>query len=91
MIRSHDIDVVDLYSDLAILAVTGNVGGLKGYIGIGTTIGEPRPVGGVPMFGNAIGEFEGPNVGVGEVTVLFVKIVLLFVRRLLMLPLKRRK
>ena len=49
---------------------------LKGYIGIGTTIGEPWPVGGVPIFGNAIGKFEGPNVGVGEVTVLSVKIVL---------------
>ena len=33
----HEIDVVDLYSDLAIFVVTGNVGGLKGYIGIGTT------------------------------------------------------
>ena len=74
--RSHDIDVVDLYSDLAIFVVTGNVGGLKGYIGIGTTIGELRTVGGVPIFGNAIGEFEDPNVGVDEVTVLFVEIVL---------------
>ena len=27
--RSHDIDVVDRYSDFAILAVTGNVGGLE--------------------------------------------------------------
>ena len=33
-------------------------------------------VGGVPIFGNAIGEVESPNVGVGEVTVLSVKIVL---------------
>ena len=52
------------------------VGGLKGYIGIGTTIEELMTVGGVPIFGNAIGEFEDPNVGVGEVTVLSVKIVL---------------
>ena len=74
--RSQDIDVVDLYSDLAILAVTGNVGGLKGYSGIGDMIGELGTLGGVPIFGNAIGEFEGPNVGVGEVTVLFVEIVL---------------
>ena len=45
--RSHDIDVVDLYSDLAIsLALTGNVGGLKGYIGIGNKIGELGTVGG---------------------------------------------
>ena len=56
-------DVVDLYSDRAIsLALTGNVGGLKGYIGIGTTIGELGTVGGVPIFGNAIGEVESPNV-----------------------------
>ena len=33
-------------------------------------------VGGVPIFGNAIGEVGSPNVGVGEVTVLSVKIVL---------------
>ena len=33
-------------------------------------------VGGVPIFGNAIGEVASPNVGVGEVTVLFVEIVL---------------
>ena len=75
--RSHDIDVVDLYSDLAIsLAVTGNVGGLKGCNGIGDMIGEVGTVGGVPIFGNAIGEVASPNVGVGEVTVLSVKIVL---------------
>ena len=69
--RSHDIDVVDLYPDLAIsLAVTGNVGGLIRYIRIGTTIGELGTGGGVPILGNAIGEVESPNVGVGEVTVL---------------------
>ena len=33
-------------------------------------------VGGVPIFGNAIGEVGSPNVGVGEVTVPFVEIVL---------------
>ena len=65
-----------MYSDLAIFVVTGNVGGLKGYSGIGDMIGELGTVGGVPIFGNAIGEFEDPNVGVGEVTVLFVEIVL---------------
>ena len=32
-------------------------------------------VGGVPILGNAIGEVASPNVGVGEVTVLFVEIV----------------
>ena len=75
--QSHDIDVVDRSSDLAIsLTITGNVGGLKGYIGIGDIIRVLGTVGGVPIFGNAIGEFEGPNVGVGEVTVLFVEIVL---------------
>ena len=74
--RSHDIDVVDLYSDLAIFVVTGNVGGLKGYSGIGDMIGELGTVGGVPIFGNAIGEVGSPNVGVGEVTVLSVEIVL---------------
>ena len=75
--RSHEIDVVDRYSDLAIsLALTGNVGGLKGYIGIGDIIGELGTVGGVPIFGNAIGEVGSRNVGVGEVTVLSVEIVL---------------
>ena len=75
--RSHDIDVVDLYSDLAIsLALTGNVGGLNGYIGIGDIIGALGTVGGVPIFGNAIGEVGSPNVGVGELTVLSVEIVL---------------
>ena len=33
-------------------------------------------VGGVSILGNAIGEVAGPNVGVGEVTVLFAEIVL---------------
>ena len=33
-------------------------------------------VGGVPIFRNAIGEVASPNVGVGEVIVLFVEIVL---------------
>ena len=57
--RSHDIDVVDRYSDLAIsLTITGNVGGLKGYIGIGDIIGVLGTVGGVPIFGNAIGVGE---------------------------------
>ena len=68
---------MDRYSDLAIsLAITGNVGGLKGYIGIGDIIGVLGTVGGIPIFGNAIGEVRSPNVGVGEVTVLFVEIVL---------------
>ena len=73
-------------------------------------------VGGVPILGNAIREVASPNVGVSEVTVLFVEIVLpkvafrangvgtleLFImsasqqqrlvfRRLLMLPVKRKK
>ena len=39
-------------------------------------IGELGTVGGVPIFGNAIGEVGSPNVEVGEVTVLFVEIVL---------------
>ena len=51
--RSHDIDVVDLYSDRAIFVVTGNVGGLKGYSGIGDMIGELGTVGGVPMLESA--------------------------------------
>ena len=33
-------------------------------------------VGGVPILGNAIGDVAIPNVGVGEVIVLFVEIVL---------------
>ena len=78
--RSQDIDVVDRYSDFAIsLTVTTNVGGLEGFIGIDDIIGDVGvigTVGGVPIFGNAIGEVASPNVGVGDVTVLFVEIVL---------------
>ena len=75
--RSHDIDVVDQYSDLAIsLTIAGNVGRLKGYFGIDDIIGVLGTVGGVPILGNAIGKVGSPNVGVGEVTVLFVEIVL---------------
>ena len=78
--RSHDIDLVDRYSDFAIsLTITGNVGGLEGFIGIDHIIGNVGvlgTVGGVPIFGNVIGEVESPNVGVGEVTVLFAEIVL---------------
>ena len=78
--RSHDIDVVDRYSDFAIsLTTTGNVGGLEGFIGIDDIIGNVGvlgTVGGVLIFGNAIGGVASPNVGVGEVTVLFVEIVL---------------
>ena len=33
-------------------------------------------VGGVPILGNAIGDVGSPHVGVGDVTVLFVEIVL---------------
>ena len=77
---SHDIDVVDRYSDFAIsLTITGNVGGLKGFIGIDDIIGDAGvlgTIGGVPILGNAIGDVAIPNVGVGEVTVLFVEIVL---------------
>ena len=36
----------------------------------------PGTVGGVPIFGNAIGEVESPNVGVGDEIVLFVERVL---------------
>ena len=78
--RSHDIDVVDRYTDFAIsLTITGNVGGLEVFIGIDDIIGDVGvlgTVGGVPILGNAIGDVEIPNVGVGEVTVLFVEIVL---------------
>ena len=75
--RSHDIDVVDRYSDLAIsFATTTDVGGLDGVGDIVGNVGVLGTVGGVPIFGNAIGEVARPNVGVGEVTVLFVEIVL---------------
>ena len=73
--RSHDIDVVDRYSDLAIFFATTTVGGLEWCDGVGDIVGNVGvlgTVGGVPIFGNAIGEVGSPNVGVGEVTVLFV-------------------
>ena len=74
--RSHDIDVVDRYSDFAIsLTITTNVGGLEGFSGIDDIIGDVGVLGtvdGVPILGNV----AIPNVGVGEVTVLFVEIVL---------------
>ena len=78
--RSHDIDVVDRYSDFAIsLTITTDVGGLEGFIGIDDIIGDVGVLGtagGVPILGNAIGDVAIPNVGVGEVIVLFVEIVL---------------
>ena len=71
--RSHDIDVVDRYSDFAIsLAITTDVGGLEGFIGLDDIFGDV----GIPILGNAIGDVAIPNVRVGYVTVLFVEIVL---------------
>ena len=76
--RSHDIDVVNRYSDFAIsLTITTDVGGVEGFIGIDHIIGHVgvlRTVGGVPILGNAIGDVAIPNVGVGGVIVLFVEI-----------------
>ena len=78
--RSHNIDEVDRYSDFAIpLTITTDVGGLEGFIGLDDIIGGVGVLGtgsGVPIFGNAIDEVAIPNAGVGEVTVLSVKIVL---------------
>ena len=47
--RSHDIDVVERYSDLAISFATTTVGDIVGNVGVLGTVG------GVPIFGNAIG------------------------------------
>ena len=78
--RSHDNDVVDRYSDFAIsLTITTDVGGLERFFGIDDIIGDVGvlgTVGGVPILGNAIGDVAIPNVGVGDVTVLFVEVVL---------------
>ena len=78
--RSHDIDVVNRYSDFAIsLTATTDVGGLEGLIGLDDIFGDVGvfgTVGGVPILGNAIDDVAIPNVGVGDVTVLFVEIVL---------------
>ena len=78
--RSHDIDVVDRYSDIVIsLTITTDVGGLERFIGLDDIFGDVGvlgTVGGVPILRNAIGDVAIPNVGVGEVTVLFVEIVL---------------
>ena len=74
--RSHDNDVVDRYSDFAIsLTITTDVGGLERFFGIDDIIGDVGVLG-VPILGNAIGDVAIPNVGVGDVTVLFVEVVL---------------
>ena len=78
--RSHDIDVVDRYSDFAIsLSITTDVGGLEGFIELDDIFGDVGvlgTVGGIPILGNAIGDVAIPNVRVSDVTVLFVEIVL---------------
>ena len=65
--RSHDIDVVDRYSDFAIsLAITTDVGGLEG---VGNVNGTEDDVGD-PMLNNAI-----PSVEIGDVAILPFKVV----------------
>ena len=74
--RSHDIDVVDRYSDFAIfLTITTDVGGLEG---VGNVIGTVDNVGD-PMLGNAIGDIAIPSVGIGDVTILCVEVVVPYV------------
>ena len=71
--RSHDIDVVNRYSDFAIfLAIITDVVGLKG---VGSAIGKIVDAG-VPMPGNTIGDVAIPSIGIGDVTLLFVGIAL---------------
>ena len=74
--RSHDIDVVDRYSDFAIsLTITTDVGVLEdiGLDDIFGDVGVLGTVGDVPILENAIGDVAIPNVGVGDMTVLFVE------------------
>ena len=62
--RSHDIDVVDRYSDFAISHTTTAVGGLEWFIWIDDIVedvGVHGTVRGVPILGNAIGEVASPN------------------------------
>ena len=78
--RSHDNDVVDRYSDFATsLTISTDVGGLEG-VGIVDIDGVVNVVGkvddvGAPILENAIGDVAVPNVGIGDVTVLFIGIV----------------
>ena len=68
--RSHNIDVVDRYSNFAIsLTITADVGGLEG---VGNVNGTEDNVGD-PMFGNAIGDDAIPSVGIVDVTILLLK------------------
>ena len=73
--RSHDIDGVDRYSNLAMsLAITTDVGGLEGFVGIDVIVSAVDVVGtidvvGVPILGNAIVDVAIFIVGIGDVTV----------------------
>ena len=73
--RSHDIDGVDIYSDFAMsLAITTDIGGLEGFVGIDVIVGavdvvRTVDVVGVPILGNAIVDVAIPYVRIGDVTV----------------------
>ena len=69
--RSHDIDVVNRYSDFAIsLTMTTDFGRLEG---VGYVNGTVEDVGD-PMLGNVIGDDSIPSVGIGDVTILCVEV-----------------
>ena len=76
--RSHDIFVVDRYSNFAIsLTITNEVGELDGDVGIDAIniVGVDDIVGtvdivGVPILKNAIGDVAIPHIGIGDVTVI---------------------
>ena len=71
--RSHDIDVVDRYSDFAIsLTITTDVGEFEDVGNVNRTEDNV----GDPMLENAIRDDAIPSVGIGDVTILLVKVVM---------------
>ena len=66
----HDIDVVDRYSDFPI-SLTATITDVVGLEGVGGAVEND----GDPMLGNAIDDDAIPSVGIGDVTLLFVEIV----------------
>ena len=66
----HDIDVIDRYSDFPI-SLTATITDVVGLEGVGRAVENV----GDPMLEYAIGDDAIPSVGIGDVTLLFVEIV----------------